>query len=235
MDYQLENANWIAIKSEAIENYLKTIYHLQAAGIEPSVMEISSRLDVSAPAVSKMLRHLSKHQLVTYKPYQPVALTDLGERVALEVIRHHRLLELYLTETLGYGWEQVHAEAERLEHHISEAFEDTIDRLLGFPAFDPHGDPIPGRDGTVPRIITTALDAQADGSHLILRRVTDEEPELLRYFAERGLRPGTALTLVDREPFGGSLHVCVGGRDERITPYAARHLFVELEAQPIAR
>ena len=122
-----------------------------------------------------MLRHLAKHQLVAYTPYQPVHLTPIGEKIALETIRHHRLLELYLMESLGYGWEQVHSEAERLEHHISEEFEASIERLLGFPAFDPHGDPIPTRDGRMPPLVTATLAAQEDGARLVIRRVTDED------------------------------------------------------------
>ena len=223
-----EESSWSNIRSEALENYLKTIFLLNASGIDASVQEISARIGVSAAGVSKMLKHLAKHRLVAYVPYQPVVLTELGERVALEVVRHHRLIEVYLMETLGYGWEKVHSEAERLEHHISEEFEDAIDRLLGFPSFDPHGDPIPTRDGRMPRVVTSTLDSQVDGSTVIVRRVTDEDEALLIYFAARGLKPGAVLSLVDREPFGGSLQLDVNGRLERITPEAARNVFVEL-------
>ena len=220
-------SNWRSVKSETHENYLKTIYHLQASGIDPNVQELSTRLGVSPPAVSKMLRHLATHHLVVYTPYQPVSLTPLGEKVALEVVRHHRLLELYLVQNLGYGWDQVHEEAERLEHYISEEFEDTIDRLLGYPTVDPHGDPIPTRDGSVPRIVTVTLDCQENGACVVIRRVADEDPNLLRYLAERGIRPGTVLVVVDREPFGGSLRLNITGREERITPEASRYVFVE--------
>ncbi|MGO8673324.1 MAG: metal-dependent transcriptional regulator [Capsulimonadaceae bacterium] len=222
-----EHESWRSIKSEALENYLKCIYRLNASGVEASVQEIAHRIVVSSPGVSKMLRHLAKHQLIDYRPYHPVKLTELGERVALEVIRHHRLLELYLTESLGYGWDQVHDEAERLEHHISEEFEDTIERMLGYPLFDPHGDPIPTRDGKMPVTPTATLESQADGVRLVVRRVSDEDSELLRYLGERGLRPGAAIELIDREPFGGSLHVLVMERHERISPTAARSVFVE--------
>lgn len=233
-----KESTWSDIKSEAIENYLKTIYQIAESGIETSVQEIAHRVGVSAPAVSKMLRHLAKHQLVTITPYRPVELTDLGRKIALEVIRHHRLIELYLTQTLGYGWDTVHAEAEKMEHHISEEFEDAIDRLLGFPSFDPHGDPIPTRDGMVPEPVTSTLDAQPVGLPVTVRRVTDENQALLRYLAERNLRPGTFVQILDREPFGGSLHLQVWRKDRgadvsevevmRITPDAARHVFVEL-------
>jgi len=219
--------SWQRIRSEALENYLKTIFLLTSTGVDASVQEISVRIGVSAAGVSKMLKHLARHQLVNYVPYQPVVLTELGERVAMEVVRHHRLIEVYLMETLGYGWEKVHSEAERLEHHISEDFEDAIDRLLGFPAFDPHGDPIPTRDGRMPRTVTSTLESQAGGSTVVVRRVTDEDEAMLIYFAERGLRPGTVLSLVDREPFGGSLNLDVNGQVVRVTPEAARNVFVE--------
>jgi DtxR family transcriptional regulator, Mn-dependent transcriptional regulator len=227
MSTDSEETTWPAIKSEALENYLKTIYELSASATEASAQEIAVRVGVSAPAVSKMLRHLAQHHLVDYTPYQPVTLTALGERVALEVIRHHRLLELYLMESLGYGWEQVHDEAERLEHHISEEFEASIERMLGFPAFDPHGDPIPTRDGKVPRTVTANLDSQPDGTEMVVRRVTDEDSALLLYLGDRGLRPGAYLHLMDREPFGGSLRVNVDGHEERVSPEAARNVFVE--------
>lgn len=214
--------------SEPVQNYLKVIYHLSAQGRGAAVQEIATQIGVSAPGVTKMLQHLARQQFIDYIPYQPVHLTPLGERLALEVIRHHRLLELYLMQSLGYGWEQVHSEAERLEHHISEEFEDAIERMLGYPAFDPHGDPIPTRDGQMPQPVTITLASQQNGSQVIVRRVTDEDPALLRYLGERRLRPGAVVRLLDREPFGGSLRLLVEDGEERLTPDAARQVFVEV-------
>ena len=219
--------------TEAVEDYLKTIYSLcqegSPEGKGASTQKIAARLGVSAPGVTKMLHHLAKHQLVEHAPYAPTVLTPVGEKIALELIRHHRLLELYLMESLGYGWEQVHAEAERLEHHISEGFEASIERLLGFPEFDPHGDPIPTRDGQMPHFATATLAAQADGVPLVVRRVTDENPDLLCYLKERRLLPGTPARIVEREPFGGALVVEVAGSRERVSPEAAENVFVEVE------
>lgn len=219
------------LTSESVQNYLKAIYHLDPDRQGATAQALAASLGVSGPGVTKMLQYLDRHQLVEYARYQPVRLTPVGERIALEVIRHHRLLERYLVESLGYGWERVHAEAERMEHHISEDFEDCIERLLGFPTHDPHGDPIPTRDGIVPARITTTLEDQARGADMVVRRVDDEDPELLLYLGERGLRPGTPVRLVDREPFGGSLHLAAGGREVSVSPQAARHVFVEL-AEP---
>lgn len=218
--------------TEAVEDYLKTIYTLcqegSAEGKGASTQKIAARLGVSAPGVTKMLHHLAKHQLVEHTPYAPTVLTPVGEKIALELIRHHRLLELYLMESLGYGWEQVHEEAERLEHHISEGFEESIERLLGFPEYDPHGDPIPTRDGQMPRYATETLAAQADGVPLVVRRVTDENPDLLRYLKERRLLPGTPVWIAEREPFGGALVLDVDGTREHISPEAAGNVFVEV-------
>jgi DtxR family Mn-dependent transcriptional regulator len=218
------------LTSESMENYLKSIYHLSTDGHGASVQDIAAQVGVSAPGVTKMLHHLAGHCLVVHTPYQPVHLTPLGRKVALETIRHHRLLELYLMETLGYGWEQVHSEAERLEHHISEDFEAAIERLLGDPAFDPHGDPIPTRDGRLPPPVTQTLESQPDGTELVVRRVTDEDAGLLRYLAARRLRPGATVRLLDREPYGGPLRLLVAGREERVSPDAARHVFIECVA-----
>ena len=206
---------------------MKAIYHLNAGGHRASGQEIAAAVKVSAPGVTKMLQHLAANHLIFYKPYQPVSLTELGERIALEVIRHHRLLELYLMESLGYGWEQVHAEAERLEHHISEDFENSIERLLGSPEYDPHGDPIPTRDGRMPRVPTETLFSQSEGTTVVIRRVTDEDPNLLVYLAERHLRPKAVVYIESREPFGGSLSLIIDGCRERISPDAARSVFVE--------
>lgn len=214
--------------SEAVENYLKAVYQIGYGGRGASAQEIAAQVGVSAPGVSKMLRQLAKHQLIRYEPYQRVYLTEVGEKIALEVIRHHRLIELYLMQSLGYDWDKVHGEAERLEHHISEEFEDSIERLLGYPEFDPHGDPIPTRDGKVAPHITDTLEEQAAGAHVVVRRVTDENEELLRYLAARNIRPGTAIELLEREPFGGSLRLRLAAGEERISPDAARHVFVEV-------
>jgi DtxR family Mn-dependent transcriptional regulator len=216
--------------SESVGNYLKAIYTLCQEERVASTQKIAVRLGVSNPGVTKMLRHLSKHRLVDHTPYQPVTLTPFGEKIALELIRHHRLIELYLMESLGYGWEQVHAEAEKLEHHISEEFEDSIERLLGFPEFDPHGDPIPTRDGKMPKPVTETLASQADGIPIIVRRVTDENPALLLYLKERHLLPGTQMRILEREPFEGSLLVEIAGSIARISPEAARNVFVEVIA-----
>jgi len=217
--------------SVAVENHLKTIYHLCQENKGASTQKIAARLGISDPGVTKMLHHLAKHQLIFHTPYQPVSLTPLGEKIALELIRHHRLIELYLTESLGYGWEQVHDEAERLEHHISEEFEASIERLLGFPHFDPHGDPIPTRDGILPPPVMATLDAQEVGARVVVRRVTDENAALLLYLGDCGLRPGTEARLLGREPFGGSLRLEIMGREQQVSPQAAQNVFVE----PVSR
>ncbi|HEY3332285.1 MAG TPA: metal-dependent transcriptional regulator [Capsulimonadaceae bacterium] len=226
----------LTIKSEPVQNYLKAIYAVTDGEHGASQIDIATQVGVTPSGVSKMLRQMDRQGLITYEPYRPVRLTELGLKIALEIIRHHRLLEVYLIESLGYTWEQVHQEAERLEHHISEDFEDTIDRLLGHPQYDPHGDPIPTRDGHIPPVVRATLESQPDGAHLIIRRVTDEDRDLLRYLGDRGLRPGTALTLTGREPFGGSLLATINDRQERISPEAARHIFVEVvDAQDASR
>jgi DtxR family Mn-dependent transcriptional regulator len=215
------------LKSEPVQNYLKAIYTVTYGAEGALPVDIAAQVGVTQSGVSKMLRQLARHELVTYEPYRPVHLTPLGMKIAIEIIRHHRLLELYLSETLGYGWEQVHSEAERLEHHISEEFEERIDRALGYPKYDPHGDPIPSRDGEMPPRVTATLESQETGAKVVIRRVTDEHRELLCYLAEHGLRPGTEVTIVAREPFGGSLVLSIGGREERISPGAACDVFVE--------
>lgn len=213
--------------SESVGNYLKAIYHLCEEDNGASTQKIAIQMGVSNPGVTKMLHHLSRHGLVLHIPYQPVTLTPLGEKIALELIRHHRLIELYLMEGLGYGWEQVHAEADRLEHHISEEFEASIERLLGFPQFDPHGDPIPTRDGKMPKLVTDTLASQVEGARLRVRRVSDKNPALLHYLKERDLLPGTEAQLLLREPFEGSLLVKVADKEQRVSLEAARNVFVE--------
>lgn len=215
------------MRTAVVEDYVKTIYKLQMQMETVSTSALTEQTGTSAAAVTKMLKHLAELHLVSYAPYRGVRLTPPGEMIALEVIRHHRLLELYLAKAMGYSWDQVDAEAEKLEHYISEEFEDSIERLLGFPEFDIHGDPIPTRDGQMPQPFTETLEGQPDGAQVVVRRVSDADAALLRYLGECGLRPGTVVYLRGREPFGGSLRVEIEGREERLSPQVARSIFVE--------
>lgn len=212
--------------SPSVEDYIKIIYTARHADPAVSTQELAERMGVSGPAVSKMLKRLTQLRLAVHTPYHGVELTPAGEKMALEIIRHHRLLERYLTEALGYSWEDVHAEAERLEHHISEEFEERIDALLGHPTTCPHGDPIPTRDGVVIGIDDYALSQQSAPAPLTIRRVRDTDASLLRHLKELGLLPGTAIEFVEQEPFGGAYLVRVGGRNVRVAPQAAQQIFV---------
>ena len=214
------------MSSPSVEDYIKAIYkaHLEAG--EVTTQDIAHRIQVSAAAVSKMLRRLGELRLVTHTPYHGVQLTPAGEKMALEIIRHHRLLELYLVQALGYEWDEVHAEAERLEHHISEEFEEKIDALLGHPTACPHGDPIPTRDGVMPAVSRHTLAQQSVPARLTIRRVRDEDAELLRHLKKLGLLPGTAIEFVEQEPFGGAYVVRVGGETVRVAPQAAAQIYV---------
>jgi DtxR family Mn-dependent transcriptional regulator len=213
--------------SPSVEDYIKAIYKAHAESGNVATLELAERLGVSAPAVSKMMRRLSELKLITHTPYQGVKLTRAGEKLALEIIRHHRLIELYLVEAMGFSWDSVHEEAERLEHHISEEFEDRIDQLLGHPTACPHGDPIPTRAGTIARTSNRSLAHQRSPARLIVRRVSDEDANLLRHLQEVGVTPGTAIEFVTQEPFDGPLVLRVGDKLVRLTAHAAREVFVD--------
>lgn len=210
----------------SVEDYIKAIYNAQAELEEVTTNDLKARLHVSAPAVSKMLKRLAELRLIDHTPYQSVRLSPAGEKMALEIIRHHRLLERYLMEALGYSWDEVHAEAERLEHHISEDFEERIDTLLGHPTTCPHGDPIPTREGVMAAVAKDTLAQQRSPALLTIRRVRDEDAGLLRHLKQLGLLPGTAVEFVEQEPFGGAYVVRVGGETIRVAPQAAAQIFV---------
>ena len=229
------------VSNETLENYCKVIYTLSLGnGVDSqrsaegqkgaNQQRIADALGVTISGVSKMLRTMQRADLIYYSPYHPVTLTERGTKIALEVIRHHRLLELYLMKSLGFGWESVHREADRLEHYISEELEDRMEAALGYPAFDPHGDPIPSRNGQMPSFSRQSLASCELGTTAVISRVTDEDEELLKYLADKGIRPGTSVKLLEREPFGGSLVVQVGDASdpERLSPYAACHVFIEM-------
>ncbi|MWV65101.1 metal-dependent transcriptional regulator [Halorubrum sp. JWXQ-INN 858] len=190
--------------SDVMEDYLKAIYVLQSEEGPPvSTSAIAAYLDKTAPSVTDMLGKLADRGLVDREPYQGVELTAEGEAVALEVVRHHRLLEAFLAEQLDYDWSEVHEEADALEHHISEEFERRVADALGDPEVDPHGDPIPGADlepieeGSGPR-----LSDHVEGDRLVVTRVSDRDEEELEYLAAAGVTPGTEIEVVDVAPFG---------------------------------
>jgi DtxR family transcriptional regulator, Mn-dependent transcriptional regulator len=198
-----------------IEDYLKAIWRLERDG-GASTSALASELGVAAGTVTGMLKRLVQLDLVAYKPYRGASLTPAGERVALEVIRHHRLLELYLTEALGLGWDEVHAEAERLEHHLSDGLESRIDLLLGHPSRDPHGDPIPTPDLALERGDSRLLSELETGARAAVRRVPDGDPALLRYLAKLGLVPAQEVVVLESAPFDGPLTLEIDGRRHAI-------------------
>lgn len=195
--------------SHNIEDYLKAIYLLTRSDAA-STSDIASQLDVSPASVTGMLKKLDDAGLVRYESYKGVTLTHAGRKVALEIIRHHRLIETYLAEALGYRWDQVHEEAERLEHHISEDFEDRIAKILGDPMYDPHGDPIPSKEGKMPPDVSDRLSDADVNDNVIVRRVASHDSELLRQLADQGITLGTQLKVVLRNENEHMLTVKVG-------------------------
>jgi len=215
--------------SEAVEDYAKAIYALQHQGAGPiTTSALAVRLDVAPSSVTAMLKRLQELGLVSYEPYHGVTLTAAGERVALEVLRHHRLLESFLAEALEMPWDRVHDEAEVLEHYISEDLESLIADKLGNPQLDPHGDPIPSPDLDLAADSTQALARLEEGQAGTFARVSDSDPEMLRYLAERGVRPGARLQVVGSEPFGGPVFVKVEGREFALGGALAEKMRVEL-------
>jgi DtxR family Mn-dependent transcriptional regulator len=199
--------------SAAVEDYAKAIYALQLRGDGAvSTTALAERLGVTAASASGMVRKLDEHGLVTHVPYRGVELTEEGTRLALEVLRHHRLLELYLAESLGVPWDRVHAEAEVLEHVLSEELEALIAAKLGDPTHDPHGDPIPSADLEMPEEETSCLAELEPGASGTFVRVSDSDPEMLRYLAERDIAPGAEVRVEDRQPFGGPLFVAINNQ-----------------------
>ncbi|MCS7055174.1 MAG: metal-dependent transcriptional regulator [Thermoflexales bacterium] len=212
--------------SESVQDYLKAIYSLRHENERATTTALAARLNVTAASVTGMLKKLAELRLVLYEPYQGATLTPAGEKIALEVIRHHRLIELYLTEAMGYSWDQVHAEADRLEHAISEEFEDRISSLLGHPTVDPHGDPIPTKDGAVAASSKATLDGVAEGRRVRIERVRDENPELLREVAGLGLMPQTVVTMGHRTNDAALTVYLSDGQPRHVSIEIARNIFV---------
>jgi DtxR family transcriptional regulator, Mn-dependent transcriptional regulator len=222
-----------ATNTEAVEDYAKAIYALARRGAGPvGTSALAERLGVSPGTVTAMLKRMADMGLVEHRPYHGVALNAAGERVALEVIRHHRLIESYLADALGMPWDKIHDEAEVLEHYISEDLEERIAAALGDPSRDPHGDPIPDRELALADDGSVALLALQRGDTAIFTRVSDSDPEMLRYLDDRGIRPGTAVSVRDAEPFGGALMIVVDGEAHAIGAELARRMLVARRPDP---
>jgi len=216
--------------SQAVQDYLKAIYKLQERGGSVSTTALAEEMDVAAASATGMVKKLASLKLVRHSPYQGVVLTKAGEKMALEVIRHHRLLELYLAEALGYSWDRVHEEAERLEHVISEEFEEKIFEALGRPTRDPHGDPIPAKDGTLVAGDHERLSDLEPGATGVIRRVSDRSAEMLRYLGTRGLVPDATVEVVEKAPFNGPITVKTGETSHVLGRDLASHILVESHA-----
>jgi DtxR family Mn-dependent transcriptional regulator len=219
--------------TEAVENYAKAIYALQrrAQGDAVSTNDLADRLDVTAASASGMIKRLADLGLVAHVPYRGVQLTTEGERLALEVLRHHRLLELYLAEHLGVPWDRVHDEAEALEHVLSEDLEARIAAKLGNPTHDPHGDPIPDAQLRLDELPTRSLADLIPGDRGRFVRVSDSDPEMLRYLSDRGVCIGAPLEVLDQQPFEGPLTVRFGDSLQVLGGALAAAMRVELDAR----
>ena len=217
--------------SSAVEDYAKAIYALEALGSgSVTTTAIAERMGVTAASASGMVRKLCELDLVSHEPYKGVQLSPKGARVALEVIRHHRLLELYLAQDLGVPWDRVHDEAEVLEHVLSEELEELIAAKLGHPTRDPHGDPIPSVDLVIEEVATESLATLEPGAHGLFVRISDADPKMLRYLAERGIAPGDEFEVLDRQPFEGPLFVRFGDTVQVLGGALARAMRVEVPA-----
>lgn len=214
-------------RSQSVEDYLKAIYKLESereGGVSTS--KLAEEMSVSNASVTNMVKRLSEMGMVNYESYYGSTLTTSGRKIALEIIRHHRLLELYLKEMMGYSWDEVHDEAEKLEHHISEQFGDKIAEMLNDPRFDPHGDPIPSKDGEMPVVHAYSLAEFTPEIPCIIRRVKDQNPDLLRYLEKMGLIPGVKLTILEKAPFDGPLKLKMADGEITMGHNVAESIFV---------
>jgi len=215
--------------TRATKDYLKAIYTLSVNGLPASTNDLANRLNIAAASVTGMLKRLSQTSppLVDYRKHRGATLTSAGERAALEIIRHHRLLETYLHESLGFSWDEVHEEAERLEHVISEKFEARIDKILGHPTHDPHGEPIPDLNLVMPQEASTRLSTLRPPQEATIERVNAEDGNLLRHLQEKNLVPGSKLKIRAHSPFDGNLTLEINGEKMILGPAITHHIFIE--------
>ena len=212
--------------NETIEDYLKAIYEIQREKGKVATTVLANRLQIQPASVTGMIKKLSEMKLLTHERYQGVILTASGKKIALEVIRHHRLIELFLAEALGVPWDRVHEEAEKWEHVLSEDLEERIDALLGYPTHDPHGAPIPKRNGDVAEHPEMMLaDLKADQTATVVE-VNDHDPELLRYLGSMGLYPNTKFVVLDVAPFDGPIKIKIQDTEYTLGNKVARQIYV---------
>jgi DtxR family Mn-dependent transcriptional regulator len=211
--------------TRSVEDYLKSIFHLTSQGGFATTSDIAAMLEIAPPSVSGMVKRLSETGLIEHVPYRGVQLTPQGRRAALQMIRRHRILEVYLTQQLGYDWGDVHAEAERLEHAVSEKLIEKMAGALGNPRYDPHGAPIPTPAGEIEEAELFTLAATPVGANIVVRQVGDDDAARLRYLAELGLTPGTRLTVVERQPFNGPTTVRSGNETRVVGQELAAQLW----------
>jgi DtxR family transcriptional regulator, Mn-dependent transcriptional regulator len=218
------------LPTSTVQDYVKTIHDLERrCSGAVSTNALAERLGVTPGSASAMVKRLAERGLVTHAPYRGVTLTGQGARIALKVIRRHRLLETYLAEELGVGWDRVHREAEVLEHVLSDELEDLIARKLGDPSRDPHGDPIPTSELELEERATMSLAACEPGATGVFARISDSDPQMLRYLSEREIAPGDRLEVIERQPFGGPLFVRIGGVEQALGGALAEAMRVELD------
>ena len=219
----------MSMPSPAVEDYLKTIFHLSSDGGTAGTSAVAERLGVTAGSVTGMLKRLAEQGFVEHVPYYGARLTETGQQRAVAIIRRHRILELFLVEVLGYSWDEVHEEAERLEHSVSVRLIDRMSEVLGRPESDPHGAPIPSAEGRLDERRYPSLADIDAGHRAVLRRVSDEDPEALRYLAGMGLRPGAEIEVIERAPFEGPLRIRVGGAEQVL----GRRFAATLQVEPV--
>jgi DtxR family Mn-dependent transcriptional regulator len=218
------------VESVKVEDYLKAIYHICSASASDSASngELAERLQVTPGTVTGMVQRLAESGLVRYQSHRGAGLTESGQKLALNVLRRHRLIELFLWKTLDFTWDEIHAEAENLEHAVSDRLIDRIDKHLGFPARDPHGDPIPDPDGSMRSAPGEPLAHCQPRTAFILVRVLDQTPEFLRYLTEGGLVPGSSATVLENLPAAGIMVLQVGNRSVSLSCEAAKKLLVQV-------
>ena len=216
--------------SQSIQDYLKAIYEISPEGGPTTTNQIAERLGVRPASVTGMIKRLAALEppLLVYQKHHGVQLTEEGRQVSLQVIRKHRLIELFLVQTLGYSWDEVHDEAERLEHAVSFQFAERLARLLGEPDFDPHGDPIPDRNLELPKMRTISLMDAPPGANVSIRRVLSSDPELLRYLSKLGVQPGAKIKVVEQVPFDRTVRIRAGDEDRVLGADISTLLQVEL-------